>query len=492
MDEVRSPSQPQGGTPAENPSLHELKPNAIGLLQSVVVGVATSAPGQSTAVTLAAMAMVTAYATGPAIIICMIPMLAIALCYQRLNLWEQNCGGPYVWVGRSISPWVGYMVGWALLVGYVLGTVSDILPLGPAVLGFLGVNASSTMGNILTATLFAIVVTSVAAVGIQLTARFQVTIAVVEYAILVVFSLIAFYAVFIGHWAGTMRPTLAWLHPTGIGGKGSLIAGILIAIYLFTGWDASIHLNEETEQKEQNPGKAVLISVAFLGPFFVFLMMSFQGAVSPKLLQDNADNALPFMVKSLVGTPWDKLMAVAIILSVIGTTLGALVAATRISYSMSSDRLIFRGFSSVHPQYRTPFIATLFWGAVTIVVSDLYIFSSSLAGAFTNVVSSVGLLFTVFYLFTGVATTWYYRKLLTRSLADFVLVGVLPLGGAIMLAWIFLKSIGEFHGAALWSLIGIAVVGVLLMLASAFVTKSPFFSLRRVAYDPAAESGQQA
>ena len=114
----------------------------------MVIGVATSAPGQSTAVALAGMVAVAAYATGPAIIISMLPMLAIAVCYQRLNLWDQNCGGPYVWVARAISPYVGYLVGWAMLVGFVLGSVSNILPLGPALLSFTGLDASGTVGNV--------------------------------------------------------------------------------------------------------------------------------------------------------------------------------------------------------------------------------------------------------------------------------------------------------------------------------------------------------
>src|ERR1700691_3597588 len=143
----------ESAPPVAAASTHPLRPDLVSLPQSVVIGVATSAPGQSTAVALAGMVAVTAYATGPAIIISMLPMLAIAVCYQRLNLWDQNCGGPYVWVARSISPYVGYLVGWAMLVGFVLGSVSNILPLGPALLSFTGLDASGTVGNVMTATL---------------------------------------------------------------------------------------------------------------------------------------------------------------------------------------------------------------------------------------------------------------------------------------------------------------------------------------------------
>jgi amino acid transporter len=463
---------------------HELKPNAVSLLQSTVIGIATSAPGQSTAVTLAAMVAVTAYATVPAIIICTVPMLFIALSYRRLNMWDQNCGGSYVWVGKSISPYLGFMIGWAMLVGYVLGGVSDILPLGPNLLSLFGIDSTSVLGNVLTATIFGVGVTAIAAIGIQVTARFQLTIAVVEYVILLVFSLIAFYAVFIAHAAGTVHPTWEWLNPNGVGGTGSLAAGMLVAVYLFTGWDASIYINEETKKKESNPGKAVIIAVCVLGPVFALLMVSFQGVVSANDLNNNAASALPFIASRLVSPPWDKLMAIAVILSVIGTTQACVVSSARISYSMGADRLIPGKFGTTNPKYRTPFFSALVWGGVTVVVSDLYVLSSSLATAFSSVVSTVGLLFTVFYVFTAVATTWYYRKLAMRSLTDFVMVGVLPIVGAAVLGWVFEQSITSFQGLALWAIIGIAVVGLVVMCVSAFVTRSPFFRLPRETYEP--------
>lgn len=471
-------------TQAGTTSTHHLRPDSVNLLQSVVIGMATSAPGQSTAVTLAAMVAVSAYAAGPAIFITTIPMLAIALGYQRLNLWEQNCGGASVWVGRAINPYLGFLVGWAMLVGYILGAVSDILPLGPALLSALGVNASSVVGNFLTATLFGVAITIIASVGIRVTARFQLIIAVVEYAILIVFSIIAFYAVFIGHWAGTVHPSVRWLTLSGVGGKGSLVAGMLIAIYMFTGWDASIYINEETEQKETNPGKAVLISVIVLGLFFIWLFITFQGVVSAGQMNSHAAAALPYAAKALVGGGWAKFMDVAVILSVIGTTQACVVSSARISYSMGTDRLLPKIFGTTNPRFRTPFFGALTWGLLMVIVSDLYVLSSSLGSAFSNVVNAVGLLFTIFYIFTGIATTWYYRRLARRSVRDLFMVGVFPLGGAAVLVWIFVKSIVTYSGAPLWSFIGIWAAGVLVMLWGAFRTRSPFYRLRAEVFDP--------
>ena len=65
-----------------------------------------------------------------------------------------------------------------------------------------------------------------------------------------------------------------------------------------------------------------------------------------------------------------------------------------------------------------------------------------------------------------------------------VLIGILPLGGAAALLYIAVKSILGFSGASLWSMVGIAVLGIAAMLIAAFVYRSPFFLLRRVAYRP--------
>ena len=64
----------------------------------------------------------------------------------------------------------------------------------------------------------------IAIVGIRITARTQVGMAVVEYTILIGFAIVGLIAV-IGHRHGTFPITKGWFSLSGIGGHGNLAAG---------------------------------------------------------------------------------------------------------------------------------------------------------------------------------------------------------------------------------------------------------------------------
>jgi len=84
-----------------------LEPNAIGVAQDTIIGLANTGPTVSVGFTLALLAGTAAYAGGLILVITAIPML-IANAYRRLNIWNANCGASFEWVGRSISPYLGY------------------------------------------------------------------------------------------------------------------------------------------------------------------------------------------------------------------------------------------------------------------------------------------------------------------------------------------------------------------------------------------------
>ena len=126
-------SQPSAATIRPVPA-GKLEPNAIGVAQDTVIGMASSAPAASIGLTLAALAAATAYGSGPVIVLTAIPMLIIANSYRRLNLWNANCGASFEWVGRAINPYLGFLTGWLMITGYVIGAVAGVEVIGPSVL----------------------------------------------------------------------------------------------------------------------------------------------------------------------------------------------------------------------------------------------------------------------------------------------------------------------------------------------------------------------
>jgi amino acid transporter len=217
-----------------------LEPDAIGVAQDTVIGMASAAPAVSTGLTMAALAAAAAYGSGPVIAATAIPMLIIANAYRRLNLWNANCGASFEWVGRAINPYLGFLTGWLMIIGSIVGTIGPVVVLGPSVLAIFGANATSTGPNIVIDTAVVLVMLLIAVAGIRLTARTQVGLGAVEYAILIVFAL-AGLAYVLRHHHGTVAVTRAWLSPAGIGDRGSLPAGFLIAVFMYTGWDGTIY-----------------------------------------------------------------------------------------------------------------------------------------------------------------------------------------------------------------------------------------------------------
>jgi amino acid transporter len=102
--------------------------------QDTVIGMASSAPAATVGLSLATLAVVTSYGSGPILLLTAIPMLVIANAYRRLNLWNANCGASFEWVGRAISPYLGFLTGWLMIAAYIIGTVAEVLLLGPSVL----------------------------------------------------------------------------------------------------------------------------------------------------------------------------------------------------------------------------------------------------------------------------------------------------------------------------------------------------------------------
>src|SRR5579863_1678345 len=168
---TEQPSAVEGSGLAPAP---RLEPNAIGVAQDTVIGMASSAPAATIGLSLAALAAATAYGSGPILLLTAIPMLVIANAYRRCNMWNANCGASFEWVGRAINPDLGFLTGWLMVVAYIIGTVAEILLLGPSVLAVFGSTSTNTWAWIAIGSVVGVIMLIIAVVGIKITAKTQV------------------------------------------------------------------------------------------------------------------------------------------------------------------------------------------------------------------------------------------------------------------------------------------------------------------------------
>ena len=457
-----------------------LEPDAIGATQDTIIGMASSAPAATVGLSLAALAAATAYGSGPILILTAIPMLIIANAYRRLNLWKANTGASFEWVGRAINPYLGFLTGWLMIAAYIIGTVAEVLLLGPSVLAVFGSSSTNTWAYIAIGAATGLIMLVIAVVGIKITARTQVIIGVVEYLILIAFAVWGLTWV-LGHHAGTVGITSGWFSLHGIGGKGSLVGGFLITVFMYSGWDGTLYVNEEVKHRRVNPGRAAVLAVALLAIIYTLSQVGFQGVLSPAKLQAASDNgtALVAVAQALGGGFWAKAMALSIALSVIATTGTGIVLSARIVYGMASYRVLPEFLGTVSRRYATPVASSIIVGLLIVVLSTIYYLATSVQNAFFDVIDVTGLLFSIFYILTALAAIVYYRRRIVGSSFDFVSVGLLPLGAAGFLGWIFVKSLGAAPWTQRWSLIGIVVAGLILMFVARFILRSTFFQIPR-------------
>jgi amino acid transporter len=459
-----------------------LEPDAIGVAQDTIIGMATSAPAAVVAITLASLAAAGTgayYGGGVSLLICAVPMVIIAYAYHRLNMWNANSGASFEWVGRAINPYLGFLTGWLMIAGYVLGTLSGVEVLGPNILAVFGQDGSKTWANVAITTAIGLVMIAIAVVGIKLTARTQVVMAVVEYAILIGLSIWGLTWV-LGHHAGTVPISSGWFSPSGIGAKGSAVGGFLIAVFAFSGWDGTVYVNEEVKHRRINPGRAAIIAVILLSVIYILAQFGLQGVVSQAQLQAHYDSPLVYIGQVLGGNKtWGDIAALSVALSGIATVGTGIVVGARIIYGMAGHRALPEFLANVPRRFSTPATASIVFGALVIVLGWVYLLATSVVGAFDDVVNMTGLLFAIFYILTALACVVYYRRRVISGAWNAITLGLLPLAAAVFLAWMVVKTLIGASQAEQYSLLGVVVAGLLLMLVARFGLRSPFFSIQR-------------
>lgn len=455
-----------------------LKKNAIGYLSNLVIGVASTAPAYSLAATLGFIVAISGVGVhAPAVLlVSFVPMLLIAGAYRGLNRADPDAGTTFAWTTRALGPGLGWVNGWAIFLADVLvmASLADIAGTYTFLLFDWNSAAESTGAVMAASVLWIALMTWICYRGIELSARTQQFLLGAEIAILTVFSVVAFAKVYGSSPTGSIKPQLSWFNPFAMG-FGALVDGVLLGVFIYWGWDSGVAVNEESEDANEGPGRAAVMSTILLVLIYLVVSAAGQAYHGTAFLESNSEDILSALGKPVLGGGLDKLLIVAVLTSAAASTQTTILPTARTTLSMAYWKAIPKAFGNVHERFLSPSFSTLLMGAVSIAWTIVILLLSE--SALSDSITAIGFPICFYYGFTGIACAFYYRHELTNSVRDFVLLGLAPLIGGLMLFGVFAKAV-VFYGESanvesapilgitlpVWMGIGGLLVGVVLML----------------------------
>ena len=444
-----------------------LKGGALGLVSSVVVGMASTAPAYSLAASLgliiASGGALLAGVKAPAIILmAFIPMWMIAVAYQELNKAEPDCGTTFTWASRSFGPLVGWMGGWGIIAADVIVMANLAQIAGSYSFTFVGGLgwtsvadlANSTLWSTVAGVIWIVVMTYICYRGIEVSARLQYGLLAIELVILVAFAAVALFKVYTGTAEPySIHPSLDWFWPAGLDFSTVIAPALLTALFIYWGWDTAVACNEESDDPGTTPGRAAVISTFLLLATYATVAVAtiaFAGVGTEGVglgNEDNADDVFAAVGEdlfgdSVLGKIGLLLLAASILTSASASTQTTILPTARTTLSMGVYKALPSSFAKIHRTYLTPTTSTIAMGAVSILF--YLIFTLVSPNLLTALIGSVGLMIAFYYGLTGFACFWFYRKELTTSARNLMMRGLVPLLGASILAAVFIYGLIQY------------------------------------------------
>src|SRR3954453_13650360 len=261
-------------TPRQSPAKHVegtavdkgLKRGRGGVLSSVVIGTASTAPAYRLAATLGFVVIAVGVKAAAIMLLAFVPMYCIAVAYAELNKREPDCGTTFTWAARAFGPRTGWMGGWGVIAAdiLVMANLAQIAgQYGFLLFGLDGL-AASTFWTTFAGVVWIVIMTAICYIGLDGSARLQYVLLTVELIVLVLFSVYALVHVYNGSAPdGSLHPSLSWLWPSGLSWS-SFTEAIVLAIFIYWGWDTAVSINEESDNPQRTPGRAAVISTLLL------------------------------------------------------------------------------------------------------------------------------------------------------------------------------------------------------------------------------------
>ncbi|MFE1950957.1 APC family permease [Streptomyces sp. NPDC059524] len=411
---------------------------SLGVVDGIAVAASSTAATTSIGIGMGSLAMTVGLQAPAILLVAFVPILGIATAYARLNRHEQNMGSGYVWVGRSLGPWLGFLTGWVTLLGTLIFMAYTTAVTGSVFLQFankaglhsllgLGLDPNSTALSTVVGLVILAAVTVTAVTGVRKATRLQTWLLVFEYAVLLGFcgwSLVT----------GSHDFSWSWLNPFAIHSGTGFAQGLVLAVFFFWGWDAAFSVTEETKDV-RDAGRGGFIALFTMLALFLYGSVAFQREMSLSELVEQGPQALTYLGAKLADEPLASLPLMALLFSAVASLQSSVIPTARGMLAMGRDRTMGQVWTKISPKYGSPALGTVLVTSISAAIALLALAIPKLNEMILAAVNSIGLVVALYYGLTALACAVRFRGLLRTNRGEALRAVVAPgLSGIALLA----------------------------------------------------------
>lgn len=376
----------------------------------------------------------------------LVAMFFTAMSYGRMASAFPVAGSAYSYVRKAISPKLGFIAGWAVLLDYLFLPMAIWL-IGAAYLH----SAFPTVPQWLWVLAFIGITTAINIIGLKLANGINAVLMLVQFLVL-----IAFVALCIHYIGGDASKPLWTIAPffNGQMQMPLIMSGAAIACYSFLGFDAVSTLTEETRDPRRTIPRAIMLITLIGGLIFVGVSYFVQIA-HPSFEFADVDSAAYEIARNIGGDLFVSIFMIGLIVGQFASGLSAQASGSRLLFAMGRDGVLPKSFFGIlHARFGTPVNSILLCAVVALLALKLDVTTST---SFINFGA-----FLAFSLVNLSVIFHYWIGAKQRGLRELVLFLVFPTIGLVADLWLMvsLDHLAIYLGLS-WLAIGLVYLGFL-------------------------------
>ena len=319
-----------------------------------------------------------------------LPAVLAAIAYAVLGSAMPRAGGSYVYVSRSLDPYLGFVASFSqwFALSIAIGVVSYVfVPFVRDIaiaLGWTGAAASLETGSVRLALSLALLWTAVGInlAGVAIYERLMVALMFLTF-ILAGVVIVAGFSFDHGDFAAAVlvRDQQPLTNVAASRGMWTFVSASAVLFASFIGFDSIAQAGGEATNPSRNLPLAIGLAVGSVGVLYMLFTAAVYHAVPWEYIADEArrrDLTAPGLLGSLLPRFWTVIIISAAAVALAKDLPAMLLAVSRLMFAWAGDGIFPRAIASVHPVFRTPHIAILASGAM----ATLGILGSHVAGDF--------------------------------------------------------------------------------------------------------------